>query len=103
MSQSDVRNVLNKYLDLVRVKFPVEKAYLFGSYAKGSFHEGSDIDVCVISPVFGKDYFDEDSILRNTTLKVDSRISPVAFNPTDFEEKYNLLAHEIKTHGILLQ
>lgn len=103
MSQSDVKIILKKYLDLINSKYPVQNAYLFGSYAKGTSHEGSDIDVCVVSPKFGIDYFDEESILRRDTLRIDSRISPVAFNPTDFAEKYNLLAHEVKTHGILLQ
>ncbi|MBI5358583.1 nucleotidyltransferase domain-containing protein [Candidatus Amesbacteria bacterium] len=102
MSQSDVKIILKKYLELVNMKYPVQNAYLFGSYAKGTWHEGSDIDVCVVSPAFGKDYFDEESLLRRDTFKVDSRISPVAFNPADFAEKYNLLAHEIKTYGIPL-
>lgn len=102
MSQSDVKSILKNYLKVVNTKFPVQNAYLFGSYAKGTNHEGSDIDVCVISPKFGRDYFGE-AILRRDTLTVDSRISPVAFNQADFNEKYNLLAHEIKTYGILIQ
>ena len=50
----------------------------------------------MISPKFGRDYFGEEAILRRDTLTVDSRISPVAFNQADFNEKYNLLAHEIQ-------
>lgn len=100
MSQDEVTILLKKYLALVSRKYPVQSAYMFGSFAKGFGHEGSDIDVCVISPVFGKDYFDEEANLRRETLKVDTRIEPVAFNPADFEDKYNLLVHEIKTHGI---
>lgn len=100
MSQDEVTMLLKKYLTLVSRRYPVQSAYMFGSFAKGFDHEGSDIDVCVISPVFGKDYFDEEANLRRETLKVDTRIEPVAFNPVDFEDKYNLLVHEIKTHGI---
>jgi len=32
--------------------------------------------------------------------EVDGRIEPHPMSVADFEEKYNLLAHEIKTHGI---
>ncbi len=100
MSQTDAIMLLKKYVALISRKYPVQSAYLFGSFAKGFIHEGSDIDVCIISPVFGKDYFDEEMDLRRETLKVDTRIEPVAFNPADFDDKYNLLVHEIKTHGV---
>ena len=100
MSQADATIIVKKYLALISRKYPVQSAYLFGSFARGFVHEGSDIDVCIISPVFGKDYFDEEMDLRRETLKVDSRIEPVAFNPADFDDKYNLLVHEIKAHGI---
>ena len=81
---------------------PVSSAYLFGSYAKGMAHKDSDIDICIISPIFGKDYFDEAVKLRFLSHKVDSRIEPVPFNPTDMQDKYSTLATEIKKHGILL-
>lgn len=100
MNRTDATILLKKYVALISRKYPVQSAYLFGSFAKGFIHEGSDIDVCIISPVFGKDYFDEEMDLRRETLKVDTRIEPVAFNPADFDDKYNLLVHEIKTHGI---
>lgn len=103
MSQVDATKLLKKYLALISRKYPVQSAYLFGSFARGSTHEGSDIDVCIISPAFGKDYFDEETDLRRETLNVDTRIEPVAFNPTDFDDKYNVLVHEIKTHGIQIQ
>lgn len=103
MSQADATILVKKYLALVSRKYPVQAAYLFGSFARGTIREGSDIDVCIISSAFGKDYFDEEMDLRRETLQVDSRIEPVAFNPADFDDKYNVLVHEIKTHGIQIQ
>lgn len=100
MNQADATILLKEYVELISHKYPVQSAYLFGSYAKGFNQDGSDIDVCIISPVFGKDYFDEEMDLRRETFKVDTRIAPVAFHPADFDDKYNLLVHEIKTHGI---
>ncbi|NLW47230.1 MAG: nucleotidyltransferase domain-containing protein [Firmicutes bacterium] len=47
MDKAAVTDRLNKYVDLVRDCFPVQKVILFGSYAKGTAGECSDIDVAV--------------------------------------------------------
>ena len=90
-----------KYIKAVKESgIPVKKAYLYGSYAKKTAKIGSDLDVCVVSSVFGKDYFDETVKLRMLTLKVDSKIEPVAFNLKDINNKYDSLAVEITKTGI---
>ena len=81
---------------------PVTQAYLFGSYAKGNFHQDSDIDICIVSDSLGKDFIDEMVNLRMESLKIDNRIEPIPYSPSDFADQYDPLAHEIKTHGILL-
>lgn len=92
-----------RYIREVRKSgIPVTKAYLYGSYAKKTQKAGSDIDVCVISPIFGRDYFDESVKLRMLTLNVDSKIEPVAFNPIDINNKFDSLAVEINKTGISL-
>lgn len=78
----------------------IAQAYLFGSYAKGKVWEGSDIDVCVVSSNFGKDYFSEKRLLNKIALRIDSRIEPVPYTPNDFVNKYDALADEIKRFGI---
>lgn len=80
----------------------IESAYLFGSYAKGTQHEDSDIDVCVVSPKFGKDYLDEMSFLRSRALKIDIRIEPIPLTPTDFSDPYSSLATEIRNTGLAI-
>ena len=80
----------------------VNKAYIFGSYAKGKAKKDSDIDVCVISSSFSKDYFAEIVRLRKYSLKIDSRIEPVPFSPKDLNDKYSTLASEIRKFGIPL-
>jgi predicted nucleotidyltransferase len=42
------------YADKVRSIMPVEKAVLFGSYAKGDATELSDVDVCFFLADFGE-------------------------------------------------
>jgi len=78
----------------------VDKVILFGSYAKGKAWSGSDIDICVVSPKFGKDAFQDESELIKIAMKVNHRISPVAYNPEDIQNYWSQLAHEITSHGI---
>jgi predicted nucleotidyltransferase len=103
MSQKTVLKIAGDYVLAVKQHgIPVSAAYLFGSYARKNPHLGSDIDVCIISPTLGNDLIDEMMMLGRITLEVDLRIEPHPMSPADFAEKYNLLAHEIKTYGIPL-
>ena len=102
MSTRDAVMVAKKFIQLVGKKYPVEKAYLFGSFAKNKFDEASDIDVCVVSPAFGVDHWEEESELRRISLEVDYRLSPVAFSPEDIKDRWSQLANEILTHGVQL-
>lgn len=100
MSSNDAIGVAKQFAKLVKLKFPVDKVILFGSYAKNKAWEGSDIDICVVSSKFGIDVLKEESDLINIAMKVDHRISPVAFNSEDIKNYWSQLAHEITTHGI---
>jgi len=48
-----VNQILSSYVADVKNVLPVEKAYLYGSYAKGTQSEYSDVDVCFFLPTFG--------------------------------------------------
>ncbi len=87
------------YLRAVRQKFPIKKAYLFGSYAKGTAREESDIDLAIISSAFVGNHFQDDVQLGLVKLDIDLRIEPVGFRPEDFTEE-NMLAEEILRTGI---
>ena len=99
----DPIDITKKYLTEVRrLGINVDQAYLFGSYAKGKVWEGSDLDVCVVSDDFGKNYHGDNMKLNKAALKVNSRIEPVAYSPADFDNKYDSLADEVKRFGILI-
>lgn len=92
-----------KFIDEVKkAGIPVSRAYLFGSRAKGKARKDSDIDVAVISPAFGKDYFEEMGHLRDIALKIDDMIEPHPFNIKDLNDRYSTLAAEIRKYGILI-
>lgn len=101
MIDTDAISLTKKYLQTVKKSgVAIDKAYLFGSFAKGRVWEGSDIDICIISTQFGKNYQQEKSKLNQLALKIDARIEPVPFSPQDFNNKYDPLVTEIKRFGI---
>ena len=100
---NDITKIAVNYTDQLQENgIPVTSAYLFGSYAKGSANKYSDIDICIISPKFGDNYFDDSLKLKKVANKVDYRIEPVPFAPEDINDKYSTLAKEIKKHGVQL-
>jgi predicted nucleotidyltransferase len=91
-----------KYIgELERNKIPIEKAILFGSYAKGYAKEESDIDVALVSEVFSGDRFEDRRKIIPLRRKIDSRIEPLPFKTEDFENG-GILVEEIKKTGIVV-
>ena len=92
------------FVNLVRESgILVSNASIFGSWAKGKADADSDIDVCVVSPNFGKDSIEEMVQLRKIALKIDSRIEPVPFSPEDLQNPYGTLASEIRKYSLPLK
>lgn len=64
-----------------------EKIVLFGSYSDGSFHDGSDIDLVVISDDFhGKGYWERLEILTSAVYKVFMPIEAVAVTNEEWQK-----------------
>ena len=54
-SLTKIKSYIRDYLTVLQEDgLPIERVFLFGSYATGHHRKWSDIDVCVISPRFGK-------------------------------------------------
>ena len=47
-----VNGVIQQYISDVKKAMPIDKVYLYGSYAKGTQQEGSDVDLCFFSQAF---------------------------------------------------
>lgn len=79
---------------------PIEHVFVFGSYAKHRARPWSDIDVCIVSPIFKH----EDRLTylwtRRRDKDVDAMIAPVGFTPEDFRNTTTSpLVHEVRTTG----
>lgn len=98
-----ISKIVSNYVnEVVKSGIPVNSAYLFGSYAKNKANKFSDIDICVISSKFGKDYIEDSLKLKKIANNIDYRIEPVPFAVNDMDDKYSTLASEIKRYGILI-
>ncbi len=92
---------VQKFVTLVQQQRRVEAIYLYGSYAKGTATQWSDIDLAVISPDFSDDLFQEQVNLMLLAAKVDDRIEPRPFTPATFKLTEPLVS-EIRKTGISL-
>lgn len=95
-----IRKALVSYRrELIRAGIPLQALIVFGSQSKGLTHLESDIDVAVVSPIFGKDYHQEMVDLLNLR-DGNSIIEPHPLNPEDLATTTDPLIEEIKTSGI---
>lgn len=99
ITEDSIIEVVRKYIEeLERNNIRVSEAIIFGSHAKGTNKEWSDIDIALVSVDFTGDRFDDRQRIIPLRRKIDSRIEPMPFKPEDF---YNggMLAEEIKKTG----
>lgn len=75
---------------------------LFGSQIKGRVHKWSDIDICVVSPQFGRDWMKEETKLKDLAMEVDIRIEPHPYSVKDFQVEEDPFAYEIRKTGVVI-
>lgn len=99
------RTVLRKSNQLVTALrargMRVDRAYLYGSHAKGYAHRDSDIDIAIISRDLSGDWLDDFVNLTRIADDIDARMEVVSFLPHEFRDD-NPFVSEIKTTGIPL-
>lgn len=89
MGKQDVLKILRRLRQLLEDKnVRVDRLILFGSWAKGTQREGSDIDVVVVSKDFeDKDYWARINILSRAIYQVLAPIQAVAMTPEEWESR----------------
>ena len=97
-TNNDIINIVKKYIDEISKKFEIKSVYLFGSYAKGTNNQDSDIDVAIVLDS-NIDTIDLMIDLMMLTRNIDLRIEPHPIKENDFEEG-NPFIDEIKNTGL---
>jgi len=91
-----------RYADEVRRQLPVDKVYLFGSYAKGTADELSDVDVCFFLRDYGgKARVDVGIRLLRIARDFKAYWEPLVFETAEIERK-NPFVNEIVSTGVEL-
>lgn len=96
----EIANIVDKYIAIVKENYDVVAIILFGSYAKGTEHEDSDIDIAIITDDIKTDKFDEEVKLTLLRRKIDNRIEPHIISINDYENDETPFVVEVKNTGI---
>jgi predicted nucleotidyltransferase len=81
---TNIKDKIQRFIQLVNHDLRLEAVYLFGSSAKGNVHQWSDIDLAVVSPDFSGDSFEDSKKLIPYVLKIDTAIEVHTFRPEEF-------------------
>ena len=96
----EIIDIVNKYIEIVSKNYDVLAIILFGSYAKGTQREDSDIDIAVITDDIKTDKFDEEVNLMQLRNNIDYRIEPHIISISDYENDETPFVLEVKNTGI---
>lgn len=96
----EIRNTVIKFARVIKNQgIPIVKLIIFGSYAKGKAKKYSDIDLCIVSPKFGKDSIAELQFLLKQSRNVDDRIEPIPLSPEEYQNTSSPFIFEVKKFG----
>ncbi len=82
MDKQETIDTVKKFSESVRKNFDPEMIILYGSYAKGTQTESSDIDVAVIVDRVEGDFLDQETLLYRMRRDIDDRIEPILIENT---------------------
>lgn len=90
-----------KFKELLLSKgYPIHRVVLFGSVARDSATENSDIDIAVVTEPFHASRMREGGDILLASKDIDLRIETVTLHPEDFSRPFFTLAHEIERTGV---
>ena len=98
----DIIKIAREFADCVKASnlpMKIDRTYLFGSFAKGTPHEYSDIDVAFIVSNWTGGYDDTIVPVWKMCRNFDSRIEPHIIDP---EQDYSYFEQEVQRTGILI-
>ena len=99
MDKTEVITKLKRYKKLLSQHMSFDKMILFGSYARGSQKEDSDVDVAIIVNEMHGDYFSTRPLLWKIRREVDDRIEPILFEIKHDESGF---IEDVMRYGIMI-
>ena len=96
---TEILNSIQEYIKEISKYYRIDLVILFGSYAKGTNHEDSDIDIAVVSSDI-KSRFDDGVRLMSLTWGINTKIEPHPINTKEFRENETPFIDEVIRTGI---
>lgn len=97
LRKDEALNLVRRYKEVIAPRFNGEaKVYMFGSYSRGKARPDSDIDVAVIVPSFGDNWWLWTKSLWRDVRKVSTLIEPVLME----EESHSPLYDDVMRTGV---
>lgn len=97
---SKIKNNVLQYVEAICKQYKVEAIILFGSYAKGTEHEDSDIDIAIVIDKFKDNIIEEEVEFMKLRKNIDYRIEPHIIRIQDYKEKNDPFIQEVIDTGI---
>ena len=98
----NIKHALSDYIQSLSQDITVRTAILFGSYARGTWDEESDIDIAIFSKNFSSmDRVEAITFLLNKALSYGLDIQPLAYDDKELDHpSENPFLQEILTAGV---
>jgi predicted nucleotidyltransferase len=103
LNRNDVIEIVKNYVrDIEAQGVCLHAAILYGSFAKGTQHEWSDIDVALVADKFTGFAFDDHKLFPYVGIKKPYVRIETKTYPTDYFLKGDPFIEEIKKEGIVI-
>src|SRR3990172_10359353 len=105
-SQVELARKIDDFVRRLRSAVKVEAVILYGSYAKGSAGEWSDVDLAVISPDFEDlSTWDRQEIIARATVGRGYRIAPIGYPSSEYHNpgRHSFLREIIRTGRVVYE
>lgn len=96
-NRQEIYGKIDEFIERLKEELPIDVVYLFGSFAKNTIHEGSDIDLVVVGDF-------KESFLKRIERVIeltDLPIEPLVYTKQEFKEmvdaKNPLITEVLKT------
>ncbi|HET7091594.1 MAG TPA: nucleotidyltransferase domain-containing protein [Anaerolineae bacterium] len=106
LTADQVRTQILRFVEALQQRMRVERAVLFGSYAYGKPHEGSDIDLAIVSPDFAAmNRLERLVFLERIAWDADAHyIEPVGFTAEELQNASRTsVLSEIRDRGVVIR
>jgi predicted nucleotidyltransferase len=98
LSKDEVINMINGFIEVLRHKHDVRQVYLFGSFAKGTVKEYSDVDLAIVlgsQDQSEESPFEENFRIFHEAQEYNSLLEVVCFLQEEFDQDGWLLVKKI--------